>query len=442
MRSSSLAPAANEHTSPTLRGRWLFTARTLWIAIALLAMGLYIAALPYDHQELQRVCAGGDDCRVDVQLTPPDAQALDDMGLSIGFYAIFYLSIETIILAVFGVVSGVIFWRRSSDPMALFLSLTLLLTGLTLPAIMEQVEERVPALELVIDFLNHLSPAAFAVLLLVFPDGRFVPRWTRFLAVAVTLLALVSFAVFIAPQGGGVPPGGNPLDDGLNRIIFLALPVGVFAQTYRYFRVADTVTRQQVKWVVFALAALVVGVIGGLSVASLTEPGRSQVLFYLIGVPLLFGLPYLMVPVALPFSILRYRLWDIDVVVNRALVYGVLTATLAGTYVGSVVLLQMALGGATGQSSDLAIVISTLVIAALFIPVRRRVQGTIDRRFFRRTYDATRTLAAFSARMRDEVDVERLTSELVTVVEDTMQPAHVSLWLRSPRGTASGGHAD
>ena len=225
----------------TLRGGWLPTARTAWVGIAVLAVGLYIAALPYDHQELRRVCAGGHDCRVDVQLTAPDALALEDMGLSIGFYAGFFLSIEVIILVVFVVVPGVIFWRRSDDWMALFLSLTLLLLGLTLPAIMEQVEERVPALELVIDFLNHLSAASIVILLFLFPDGRFVPRWTRLVAIGFSLLSLLSFAVFIVPQGGGVPPGGNPLDDGLNRIIFLALPVGVLAQIYRYFRVADTV---------------------------------------------------------------------------------------------------------------------------------------------------------------------------------------------------------
>ena len=429
----SQAGHVDDGTDTTLGGRWLLAARTVWVAIAVLAVGLYIAALPYDHQELQRVCAGGDDCRVDVQLTAPDSLALEDMGLSIGFYAGFFLSIEVLILVVFVVVPGVIFWRRSDDWMALFLSLTLLLLGLTLPAIMEQVEERVPALELVIDFLNHLSAASIAILFFLFPDGRFVPRWTRLVAIGVGLLTVLSFAVFIVSQGGGVPPGGNPLDDGLMRIIFLAFPVGGFAQIYRYFRVADTVTRQQVKWVVFALAALVLGVIGGVSAGSLTDPGRSYVLFNLIGVPLLFGLPYLMVPVALAISILRYRLWDIDVVANRTIVYGTLTLILAGVYVGGVVGFQAAFRGLTGQSSDLAIVISTLVIAALFMPLRGRIQSIIDRRFFRRRYDATLTLAAFADRMRDEVDVDRLTAELVGVVEQTMQPAHASLWLRTER---------
>ena len=142
----------------------------------------------------------------------------------------------------------------------------------------------------------------------------------------------------------------------------------------------------------------------------------------------------LIFPLSLGTAVLRYRLWDIDVLINHALVYAALTATLTGTYFGGVVLLQMAFRGVTGQGNAVAIVVSTLTIAALFIPLRRRIQDIIDRRFFRRRYDAALTLAAFSSRMRDEVDMDRLTSELLTAVEDTMQPTHVSLWLRDDSG--------
>jgi hypothetical protein len=139
-------------------------------------------------------------------------------------------------------------------------------------------------------------------------------------------------------------------------------------------------------------------------------------------------------------AILRYRLYDIDLVINRTLVYGALTAILALIYYGSVVVLQQLFRALTGQRSDLAIVVSTLTIAALFNPLRRRIQEAIDRRFYRRKYDAAKTLAAFSVAMRDEVDLKTLAERIVTVVEDTMQPAHVSLWLRPAESIRAKAH--
>jgi hypothetical protein len=136
------------------------------------------------------------------------------------------------------------------------------------------------------------------------------------------------------------------------------------------------------------------------------------------------------VPVAIGFAVLKYRLYDIDLLINRALVYGSLTATMAVVYVGGVVSLQSVFRGLTGQESTLAIVASTLVIAALFGPLRRQVQAFVDRRFYRRKYDATRTLAAFNARLRDETDLDTLGDDLVGVARGTVQPVHVSLWLR------------
>jgi len=147
---------------------------------------------------------------------------------------------------------------------------------------------------------------------------------------------------------------------------------------------------------------------------------------------LLFPVVFLLIPLSIGFSILRYRLYDIDVLINRTLVYGTLTVLLALVYVGLIFALQYLLRRIISQNNDIAIVISTLAIAALFQPLRHRLQAIIDRRFYRRKYDATKIMEAFSATLRNEVDLEQLREQLLAVVEETMQPAHVSLWLREP----------
>jgi hypothetical protein len=177
--------------------------------------------------------------------------------------------------------------------------------------------------------------------------------------------------------------------------------------------------RLQIKW--FAYAAT-------LGFLAILLGGESQ-----ISGTLVWTVALLSLPVSAGVAILRYRLYDIDVLINRTLVYGVLTAMSAGVYFGGVVSLQYGFRVLTGQESQLAVVASTLAIAALFQPLRRDIQGFIDRRFYRRKYDATRVLAAFSARLRNETDLDSLSDDLLKVLRETMQPVHVSLWLRSPQ---------
>jgi hypothetical protein len=179
--------------------------------------------------------------------------------------------------------------------------------------------------------------------------------------------------------------------------------------------------RQQIKW--FASAA-------ALTLVWITVFGQ-----YSRGLPeAIVALSFLLItpsiPIATGIAILRYRLYDIDLLINRTLVYGLLTATLAALYFGAIVLLQRVFVALTGEKSTLAVVASTLVIAALFNPLRRRIQRFIDRRFYRRKYDARKTLEGFSAKLRDQTDLEALNGELMTVVRETMQPEHASLWLR------------
>jgi hypothetical protein len=211
------------------------------------------------------------------------------------------------------------------------------------------------------------------------------------------------------------------------------------AQVYRYRRVSSHVERQQTKWVVFSMVT-------GLAGFSLV------VLLYFDNVLSIFQLSprsdliagtalnifILLIPLSIAFAILRSRLWDIDIIINRTLVYGTLTGILTLVYVGSILLLQYLLRGIIQQNNDVAIVISTLVIAALFLPLRRRIQGIIDRRFYRRKYDAARTVTAFSAVVRSEMDLSQLSEQLIAVVQETMQPRFVSLWLRQPEQDGKG----
>jgi len=206
--------------------------------------------------------------------------------------------------------------------------------------------------------------------------------------------------------------------------MFGSLLIGLIALAVRLRRTAG-VERLQMKWLVWS-AAVWVAATPGLIV--LGERGDGRVAGVLVG-DLIFSLLIVLIPIAVGVAILRYRLYDIDVVINRTLVYGSLTAALAAAYLGMVLVLQLALNPVTEQS-DLAVAASTLAVAALFRPLRSRIQQVVDRRFYRSRYDAARTLEGFSVRLRDELDLETLGTDLRRVVHGTVQPAHVSLWLR------------
>jgi hypothetical protein len=194
-------------------------------------------------------------------------------------------------------------------------------------------------------------------------------------------------------------------------------------------RKGSWVERQQIKWLAYAAAAAAGG-----SILAYTPPETLGARWVTSVGYVVVELGVLGIPISIGIAILRYRLYEIDTLINRTLVYGSLTATLVAVYFGVIVVLQSVFVALTGQQSTLAVVASTLLIAALFTPLRRRIQSFIDRRFYRRKYDARKTLEALSAQLRNETDLEALSDDLVGVVRETMQPAHASLWLR-PNGT-------
>jgi hypothetical protein len=205
----------------------------------------------------------------------------------------------------------------------------------------------------------------------------------------------------------------------------LALVVVCAVALFVRYRRANATEREQIKWLLYACAVFL-----GVYVAGFVSRlgGTASLGGYIWGV--FFGLSVITLPATIGIAILKYHLYDIDVVINRTLVYGSLSAILVALYFGGIVALQRVFVLLTGQQSTLAVVASTLLIAALFTPLRRRIQSFIDRRFYRRKYDARKTLEAFSTHLRNETDLEALSGDLVGVVRETMQPAHVSLWLR------------
>ncbi len=270
---------------------------------------------------------------------------------------------------------------------------------------------------------------------LYFPDGRLVSRRWRWV-VRLALIVSVTGGGFSALRPGEIQNEGivNPLGiqalqpvvDLVDTMVFALYFTLLFASAASLvvrFRRSGSIERQQIKWLVFAALAIPVWFLTNAPIEAV-----SHTLFLVMDAFVVSA----MIPLAAGVAIFRYRLYDIDVVINRTLVYGLLTASLALVYLGGVTALQTLFRVLTGQEQQpqLTVVASTLAIAALFNPLRRRIQGFVDRRFYRRKYDARKTLEAFSAKLRNETDLEALNNELVGVVRETMQPAHVSLWLR------------
>jgi hypothetical protein len=281
--------------------------------------------------------------------------------------------------------------------------------------------------------------------LLLFPDGRLPSRRWRPLAwLSGAVILLLSVGVMLAPgrlenlEGVRNPfgiEGAHWLTVGAYAVLPL-LPLCMLASALSLvlrYRRSGGEERQQIKWIAFAASVVVVVYVIAM-IASFVFPAESWTtagsVWWLNLLTYVVLSSFTIVPIAVGLAVLKYRLYEIDIIINRSLVYGSLTAMLVGLYLGGVVVLQRLFVLLTGQRSTLAIVVSTLVIAALFSPLRRTTQSFIDRRFYRKKYDARKTLEAFSAKLRDKTDLDALSDDLAGVVRETMQPAHVALWLR------------
>ncbi len=379
-------------TSTQLHGKWLTLAHYAWYVCAVLVAIVLLGALPgyYSHyaQAIRSDPYGLGQFNLPFQVLV----RLGDLGSG-------FISLALAVL---------LFWRKPNDRMALFASFFSLITAAVSSYSLDYFLTAYFGAPSTYLLGAELQTPLWFLIFCIFPDGRFVPRWTRWLF----LVSIpTSFLILVSGEWSVV---AYPL--------YILL---TYAQVYRYRRVSSYAERKQTRWVVFGLFVSM-----GLSVI-------ASLIYKKVSPPLIN-----ITPLALTIAILRSRLWDIDIIIRRTLIYSILTALLALIYFSGVVLLQQLTRSITA-SSDLAIVASTLVIAALFFPLRRRVQAVIDRRFYRHKYDARKVLEQFAATARDEVDLEALADRLVSVVQETMQPEHVSLWLKPTtdrrRPTADGG---
>ncbi len=398
-----------------LHGRSLILARVAWITVVTLVVALFLARLPAYYSALQTLCTGAT-CGSE-QSTPDSAQALQRLGLSVDIYAVFILALTIALAFLCFTIGAVIFWRRSDDWMALLGALAVV-ASVTL-------NSSVYGMDMTsawgwLAMVMVVFGTGVYLLLLSLSDGRFVTRWVL---LPFLCWALAVFVFFKFMYGG------------IYTLVWLAaLGLLFIAKIYHYRTAASPVQRQQTKWLLYGgSVAVIVGV--GLTVLPFLFPslGQDGSLYQLVTAPIFIVLS-LIVPLCIGIAILRYRLYDIDIIIHRTLVYSTLTVVLAVIYEVSVFTLQSLTSGlAFIRGNQLAIVASTFLIGGLFKPLHDRTRALIDRRFYRHKYDAAKTVAAFSATISDEVDLNQLGNKLMAVVQETMQPAHVSLWLCPPK---------
>jgi hypothetical protein len=398
--------------------------RAVGLVVTGLIAGLTLFSVPLRLTTLRSVCAAPP-CTLG-QLTEDGVRTLHDQGLSLGAYAGITATLDVAAAAAYLVVAFLLLRRKGTERMALFVGWWFV--GLSLDIfLLPTFAGRWSSLDGLVTLNYSLSIGiGLVVFAALFPDGRFVPGWMRW----VVLVAAVEEIPRVLFPGSPLDPDAWPAGvQAVEELGWVIVIVG--AQVYRYRRVSGPLERQQTKWVVLGvagvLAANMVAVFVPLLVPAAARPGSLGRL----ASTALVDLAILITPLVIAIAILRHQLFEIDRLLNRTLVYGLLVVLLGGIYAAAVFVLGQVLN--PWVDSTLAVAASTLAVALLFQPLRRWVKDTVDRRFNRRHYDAARVVESFSARLRNEIDLDTLSRELLDVIERTVQPEGVSLWIRPKR---------
>jgi hypothetical protein len=404
-------------TGPALR-----VAQVLWLVVTLTVIALQIIGLPALYRQLDTVCVAATvECEEIGQPTEAQAAVYADAGLSLDRYAALITGIEALMVGIWIGVGVVIFLVRADDWLALLVALMLIVfsSATFISGSLSAAAATYPILTIPVAALAVLGEVLIVAFFLLFPNGRLFPRWLWWLIPWRALAAILDYVPYFRSL-----PSADTIST------FLLLPVIIImlaVQSYRYRRISTPRERSQTRWVLYGVSVGLGTFLLLLMVTGVTGFWESP---WAVLVWTAVNIVATLIPLTFGIAMLRSNLWDIDIVIRRTTSYAVLTALLALVYFSSIVILQQFLTPITGDSAP-AVVLSTLLIAVLFLPLRRRVQDVIDRRFFRRKYDAEKVLARFATTARDETDLDALTAELVRVIQETMQPEHVSVWLRT-----------
>ncbi|HEY6410484.1 MAG TPA: hypothetical protein VIY29_23790, partial [Ktedonobacteraceae bacterium] len=399
-----------------LAGRWLLLARLVWWTVTLLVVVLFVAALPTSFAHLQTLCLS---CN-GPQLTSQQARQLQVVGLSLPFYAAYFITLNSVFFVTYFGVACVLFWKRADDRMALISSLFLIsFGGATFPGTLDALTSLNPTWGLLVAIARYLGIVFLILFSYLFPDGRFAPTWIRFVALAGLLVQMPD--TFFP----GSPLSFSHLPRLLVFVLFLSyLACPVVVQVYRYRRVSNMVQRQQTKWVVFGLTAAIVGFLSLLLLTAFVSPtGKNNALAQLIVVSAYYLL-LLLIPLSIGIAILRYRLWDIDIIINRTLVYGILTACVVGFYV----LVVGYLGAIFHTGSNLVIsLIATGLVAVLFQPLRAWLQRGVNRLLYGQRDEPYIVVTRLSQRLERTLVPEAVLSTIVETVAQALRLPYAAI---------------
>jgi signal transduction histidine kinase len=405
-----------------LQGRWPLLARVGWGALVVLTLGIFFASLPVYIARRQTLCAGTE-CTYGVLLTPEQAEVLKGIGLSLSVYAAYTVALTLATMVVCLVVSTVIVWRRSDDRMALLVAFMLVTLG-PLSA-MVAVLARPSSWQLPAECLVFLALALAVLVFLLFPTGQFVPSFTRW--IAIVCLAGLGLSTFFP----NAPFTQNPYAISLFYLASLVVVATLaLVQLYRYRRISSPLQRQQTKWVVFGLAVPCTFIVGGyglMIIPALGDPSAPSGASYQLAFAAIGPWMLLFIPLSFGFAILRYRLWDIDVIIKRTIVYGILTACVIGIYV----LVVGYLGTLFHTGSNLVIsLLATGLVAALFQPLRELLQRGVNRLFYGQRDEPYRVISQLGQRLEATLAPDSVLSTIVETIAQALKLPYSAISLK------------